>query len=264
MKGTTLFFNNLLAGLLILISRGLFFLKRTNFYSYEIEYRVQPRTHKERKQRTTKLALSIFNLKIATEDDHHWSSRTPSPEALTSRSDHQLRGAGSGDEDRASAGGTPRAHAAPDLGPTPQINHLLTTNLQSRRLGSPPPVLDTAPDPPPAQIRRENEEHEHHAGPRSSASRARRRRAPKSSAAGEGRVDRKTPTASPTSSLAPPARSPSYPTICTCRNRGSPTLPPPERPAEEGNPAAHRRARGGSAGVTQKTPLSLCYSDGRG
>ena len=112
------------------------------------------------------------------------------------------------------------------------------------------------PDPPPPRIRREADELERRTGPRAPASHARRRRAPESSAAGEGHADTKPPARSTNSSRAPPARTPPYPTVYTCRSRGSPTLPPPERPAEERNPTPRRRARGGSTEVAQKSPFA--------
>jgi hypothetical protein len=71
---------------------------------------------------------------------------------LMSRKNHQLRRAGSKGDERASAGDTPRAQPAPDLGRTPQINHHRTTNLQSRRLEASLPAFctpaTTLPPPP--------------------------------------------------------------------------------------------------------------------
>ena len=130
------------------------------------------------------------------------------------------------------------------------------SRLRSRRRQKPPtspgPEFQP-PDPPPPRIRRKADELERRTGPRAPASQARGRRAPRSSAAGESCADTKPPARSTISSRAPPARTPPYPTVYTSRSRGSPTLPPPKRPAEERNPAA-RGAHGGSTDSPQKSP----------
>ena len=74
----------------------------------------------------------------------------------------------------------------------------------------------------------------------------------------------KPPARSTHSSRAPPARNPPYPTVYTCRSRGSPTLPPPKRPAEGRNPTAQRRRRRWIGRDAQKVASLLCYSGGEG
>ena len=125
-------------------------------------------------QRATLLQHSIFNLQDAeharpppsttTQEPaggatHHGNGRTSSPKALTSRSIHQLRRAGSKAEEGPSAGELPQAPSAPDLGPAPhrltgggQIFNLQSTNTRSSSLQAPlqissPPTTSHPPTP---------------------------------------------------------------------------------------------------------------------
>ena len=140
-----------------------------------------------------------------------------------SRKIRHLRRGGTEDAERESAGGGPRAPAAPDLWPAPQIPHLLATTLQSHRLDSSLPASCTptarpAPTPEATSARRSSSlppPSRTTTEPRGGCSPAKRRRRPPH--------------------LSPAARDPPNPhPIHTTGTqiRGSPILPPPERLAE--------------------------------
>ena len=144
-----------------------FFLNFSYLYSYEKGSLTDQNTSKERNEKNTRTAtvLSVFNLqdaqhaapppsrtpkKPATRTTRRGSRRAPSPRALTSRSSHQHRGAGSEVSQATSAGEPPQARSAPDLRPAPQILHLHATLPHLHRLESSPPAGYTHATIPPS------------------------------------------------------------------------------------------------------------------
>ena len=145
-----------------------FFFETKNLYSYIYESSTEPNTSKEkpeRKQRAAPLQHSFFHIEDskharppssqtpqdpAASSTHRRNGRTPSPKAKTSRSNHQLRRAGSEDKEAPSAGDAPQAPAVPGPGPAPthltrggQNLHLHATNPRSSTLRSSPPTSFT-------------------------------------------------------------------------------------------------------------------------
>ena len=169
-----------------------------------------------------------------------------------SRISRRLRGAGLGGDERASAGGGPRAQSAPDPGAAPQNHHHLATSLRGCRLGSSPPAVRSADTPGLTG----EEGLESRAGPRTTTSRARRRPAPEGHLRRRRSPRHQNTTARTPTSKAPSTGPPPQPPVCTGPGRGSPTLPPPQRPTEGRNPASPRHGRGGSARVAQKSPFA--------